>query len=355
MDALIFAIRYTLYAIRIDMNKPIKLMEVCGTHTMAIARAGIKKLLPPHVQLISGPGCPVCVTDQADIDRALAIALLPDVIMTTFGDMMRVPGTETSLQEMKQKGADVRVVYSCMDALEVARAHPNKSIVFMGVGFETTSPTIAATILEAKRQRIKNFFILSNFKLLFPALDLLANSKKLRINGFICPGHVSVITGSQPYEAVARHSRKPCVITGFEASDILKGIELLLQQIDKSEYLVMIEYKRAVRKQGNKKALSVLNKVFKPVDAKWRGLGMIKKSGLGLRREFTPFSAEKKFKVKVPKPMQHKGCLCGEVIQGLKMPQECSLFKKACTPQRPVGACMVSSEGACAAAFTYGE
>jgi len=336
-------------------DSKIKLMEVCGTHTMAIARAGIKKILPKNVELVSGPGCPVCVTAQPDIDRAIAISGIENVIMTTFGDMMRVPGSSGNLTGMKQKGHDIRVVYSCLDALKIAKDNPRKKIVFMGVGFETTSPTIAATILEAKKEKIKNFFVLCNFKLLFPALRLLSESKKIKIDGFICPGHVSVITGSLPYEEVAMRYKRPCVIMGFEPVDIIKGIKTLINKIKRHDYKVEIEYKRAVKKKGNIAAQKVLNSVFKPEDAQWRAIGLIKKSGLGLRKEYKEFDAKKAFKVKLPKASKNKGCICGEVIQGIKSPGNCKLFKKICTPLNPVGPCMVSSEGTCAAYYKYGN
>lgn len=332
----------------------IKLMEVCGTHTMAIARAGIRKLLPPWIELISGPGCPVCVTSQSDIDYAVEIARIKNVIMATFGDMMRVPGSRGSLDEVKRSGADVRVVYSCLDALGVACAHPHKRVVFMGVGFETTSPTVAATILEAKKRGVKNFFVLSSFKLIFPALTLLAQSEKLRVDGFICPGHVSVITGSAPYQKIARRYKISCVITGFDEIDIIKGIKRLIEQVSTRVYKVEIEYRRAVKKEGNVKAMRILDKVFKAKDAQWRGLGIIKRSGLKLRKEFRYFTAEREFKIVLPKAVEPKGCLCGEVLQGIKSPRDCRLFKKACTPQHPVGPCMVSSEGTCAAHYKYG-
>ena len=331
----------------------IKLMEVCGTHTMAIARAGIRKLLPKSIELISGPGCPVCVTSQSDIDRAIEIARIKNVIMTTFGDMLRVPGTKNNLEQVKRQGADVRVVYSCLDALNIACNNPEKKIVFMGIGFETTSPTVAATIRQAERRRIKNFFILSNFKLIFPALSALAQSKNVQVNGFICPGHVSVITGSIPYERIARRYKIPCAIIGFDEIDIIKGIKRLIEQIRGRRYTVEIEYKRAVKRRGNILARQILDSVFTVCDAQWRGLGLIKKSGLKLRKEFKKFSAETKFKVKTPKAVKQKGCVCGEVLQGIKSPKDCRLFKKKCTPQNPVGPCMVSSEGTCAAFYKY--
>ncbi|NQT22443.1 MAG: hydrogenase formation protein HypD [Candidatus Omnitrophica bacterium] len=333
----------------------IALMEVCGTHTMAIARSGIKKLLPEFIRLISGPGCPVCVTSQSDIDKAVNLAGRKDVIMATFGDMMRVPGTFSSLANMKRNGADVQVVYSCLDALKIACSNPQKKIVFMGVGFETTSPTVAQTILEAKKRKIKNFFLLSNFKLIFPALRAICSMPDIKVDGFICPGHVSVITGADPYEKFAKTFKKACVITGFDDVDILKGIKRLVLMIKDGKYGVEIEYKRAVSKKGNPKAREILSSVFEETDSFWRGIGNIKGSGLHLRKEFESFDAEKEFNVKVPKPVFKKGCICGDVLCGKKTPEECALFGKACTPQNPIGPCMVSSEGSCAAYYKYGE
>lgn len=335
--------------------RKIKLMEVCGTHTMAIAKAGIKGLLPDSIELVSGPGCPVCVTSQRDIDRAIEVSRIKGVIMATFGDMVRVPGTAGSLEDMKTQGYDVRVVYSCLDALNIAKNNPGKKVVFMGVGFETTSPTVASTILETKKQNIRNFFILSNFKIIFPALEAIAGSRDLAIDGFMCPGHVSVITGSAPYEKIAKRHKKPCVITGFDTIDILKGIEQLINQIKNRKHNVEIEYKRAVNKDGNKIARKILESVFEVSDSRWRGLGVIKKSGLKLRKEYRMFDGEREFKVKVPKAQENRGCICGEVIQGIKSPRDCKLFKNTCTPQSPIGPCMVSSEGTCAACYKYGQ
>lgn len=327
-------------------------MEVCGTHTMAIARFGIKAELPKNVELISGPGCPVCVTDQRDIDRAVALAQDHNVIIATFGDMLRVPGTRGSLENARSLGAQVRVIYSCLDCLTIAREHPDKRIVFVGVGFETTSPTVAATVLEARKQRIKNLFILPYFKLVFPALKKIAGAKDLKIDGFICPGHVSVITGSRPYEELSRKFKKPCVITGFEPADILEGIALLLKLIRQGEHKVVIQYRRAVEPEGNKKALRILDKVFDVSNASWRGLGNIPRSGLKLRREFSDFDAMA-FRVRLPRAVQNKHCLCGDVIRGKFQPRDCVLFAKACNPEHPIGPCMVSSEGSCAANYKY--
>lgn len=336
-------------------EKKIRLMEVCGTHTMAIARSGIKKLLPAGIELISGPGCPVCVTAQKDIDRAVKIASREDVIMTTFGDMLRVPGSGTTLDDIRSRGGDVRVVYSSLDALDIARDNPSMKVVFMGVGFETTSPTVAATLKEAERRDVRNFFVLSCFKVIFPALEALVIAGKTRVDGFICPGHVSVITGSAPYERFAAKYKKPCVITGFEASDIIKGIGRLVRQIKSGKSGVEIEYKRAVKEEGNIKARSLLRSVFDVVDSDWRGLGAIRKSGLRLKGKYRRFDAERKFGIRVAGKPLPRGCACGKVLQGIISPADCALFGKKCAPSRPVGPCMVSSEGACAAHFRYGE
>ncbi len=330
-----------------------RLMEVCGTHTMAIARSGIRKILPPEIQLISGPGCPVCVTPQNEIDRAMEIGRKKNVILATFGDMMRVPGEKMSFADIKRKGADVKIVYSCEDALTLAINKQNKKIVFMGIGFETTAPTVAATILEAKRKKIKNFFILSNFKLIFPALTTLAKSDRIKIDGFICPGHVSVITGIYPYRNFVKRYKKPCVITGFEDIDIVKGITRLIRQVKNNEHRVEIEYKRAVKEGGNLKAKKIMQKVFEIRSSEWRGLGKIKKSGLKLKGEYRSFDAEKKFKVKLSRGTKKPGCICGKVLCGIKTPLDCKLFKKICTPHNPIGPCMVSLEGTCAAYYKY--
>ncbi|MFH1594662.1 MAG: hydrogenase formation protein HypD [Candidatus Omnitrophota bacterium] len=334
--------------------KQIKLMEVCGTHTMAIARAGIKKVLPKGIKLVSGPGCPVCVTDQTNIDYAIEVSRIKDVIMATFGDMLRVPGSQGSLDDIRREGYDVRVVYSCIDALKIAKVNPGHRVVFMGVGFETTAPTVAASVLEAERKGISNFFVLSNFKLVFPALEIISSSKRVQIDGFICPGHVSVITGSKPYEKIANKYKRPCVIMGFEPSEILSGISRLVKQVRNGEHKVEIDYKRAVKRSGNVTARNVLNSVFEADDAEWRGIGQIKKSGLSIRREYKKFDGKREFNLIVPRAPKPRGCICGDVLQGIYSPQDCKLFKRFCTPQRPVGPCMVSSEGTCAAYFKYG-
>ncbi|HEB73954.1 MAG TPA: hydrogenase formation protein HypD [Candidatus Desulfofervidus auxilii] len=333
-------------------RRPVKLMEVCGTHTMNIGRYGIRSLLPPHIKLISGPGCPVCVTSSDEIDVMIKLAS-QNVIVATFGDLMRVPGSRDSLQQERANGANVRVVYSSYDALNLALKYPDKKVIFLGVGFETTAPTVAATILEAKRQNISNFFVFSAHKLIPPAMDVLASDPDLKIDGFICPGHVSVIIGAKPYFKLANDYHIPCVITGFEPIDILQGILMLVRQIEQREAKVEIQYKRAVRPEGNPKALGVMYSVFTPCDAKWRGIGLIPKSGLKFKDNFSIYDACLHFDTQVDVIKEPPGCKCGEILKGMLIPPQCPLFGKKCTPIHPIGPCMVSSEGSCAAYFKY--
>jgi hydrogenase expression/formation protein HypD len=334
---------------------PVNIMEVCGTHTMAIFRSGLRSLLPPRITIISGPGCPVCVTAQDDIDRMLALARMPEVIITTFGDMLKVPGSAGSLEKERAQGADIRIVYSPLDALEIARAESGKEVVFLGVGFETTAPAVASTIWDAHRDKIKNFSVYSCHKCIPPALAALLAARELRLHGFICPGHVSTIIGSRAYDFVAEDYGIPCVVSGFEPVDILEAIRMLLEKIEKKKASVSIQYRRAVNPGGNPAALQLLSEVFESCDGKWRGLGTIEKSGLALRKRFFGFDAAKRFTLRPGRCRQPKGCLCGEVLRGVKTPAECGLFAKACTPENPYGPCMVSSEGTCAAWFKYGD
>jgi hydrogenase expression/formation protein HypD len=334
--------------------KPASLMEVCGTHTMAIAQHGIKSLLPPTVRLLSGPGCPVCVTSRQDIDRMVAIASLPGTALATFGDMVRVPGSAGSLAEARARGADVRVVYSCLDALEAARTEYNKNIVFAGVGFETISPTVAATVLEARRLGARNFSVYPAFKLVPPALRAVLDSSRTAVDGFILPGHVSAIIGSKPYAFLADEYRRPGAIAGFEPLDILEAIALLLEMIAQGRSAIANEYRRGAPEQGNQEALRILYSVFRPVDAEWRAIGRMPRSGLGFTEEFRDYDASAKFEVTAGPTAEPEGCGCGQVMLGLLEPDQCGLFGKTCTPQSPVGPCMVSSEGACAARYKYG-
>lgn len=336
----------------ISPKQQLKFMEVCGTHTVAIFKFGIKNLLPKNISLISGPGCPVCVTPTSDIDLAIEMSKRKDVIITTFGDMIRVPGSHSSLEKEKMDKANVEIVYSPLDSLDIAKKHPEKSIVFISVGFETTSPTIAATILQAEKENIKNFYILPFNKVIPPPMGALLDSN-VKIDGFICPGHVSVIIGSKPYEFIPRQYNIPCVITGFEPIDILQSIYMLLLQKIANKAKVEIQYKRTVTPEGNKTAVDILYKVFKPSDSNWRGLGVIKNSGLTLAQKYIRFDAGKKFNIHIKKSNEFKGCKCADVLKGIIVPTGCRLFGKKCSPETPLGACMVSSEGTCAAYYKY--
>ena len=345
--------RNIIKRIHTTSQKEVRIMEICGTHTVSICRNGIREVLPAHIKLISGPGCPVCVTATEDIDKSIKIAHEPDVIVTTFGDLIRVPGSASSLQEERASGADIRVVYSTFDALKIAADNPEKRVVFLGIGFETTTPTIAAAILEVKRKGIKNFYVLSSHKLIPPAMDALLSSGDINIHGFMCPGHVSCVIGAHAYLPVVQRYHTPCVVSGFEPVDILQTIYMLVKQLEEDEAKVEIQYKRGVTFDGNRNAVAIMEKVFESCDAPWRGLGVIPKSGLKLREEYGDYAAENAFDLSVPEAREHPGCQCGDVLKGVIIPLECPLFEKVCTPNHPVGPCMVSSEGSCAAYFKY--
>lgn len=334
-------------------KKPIRLMEICGTHTMAIFRHGIRGVLPDHIELVSGPGCPVCVTAMEDIDRAIKLTSIPNVIVATFGDMLRVPGTGSSLQKENGRGADVRVVYSTFDAMKIAKDNLDKEIVFLGIGFETTAPTVAAAIKIADEKNLSNFSILSAHKLLPPAMDALISGGNIAIDGFICPGHVSTIIGTSSYKSVVDRYKIPCVVVGFEPIDILQGILMLVEQIENGQPRVEIQYKRAVRPEGNPGALKIMEDVFESCDSPWRGLGMIPGSGLSIKDQFGSHDAAKRFDLTVPPAKEPPRCRCAEVLKGAIRPFECKLFRKTCSPLNPIGACMVSSEGTCAAYYKY--
>lgn len=336
-------------------DRRMTLMEVCGTHTMAIARFGLRQLLPEWLRLVSGPGCPVCVTPNRYLDRALAIGQLPNVILTTFGDMLRVPGSYSSLEKEKARGREVRVVYSPLDAVALAEKNPDREIVFLGVGFETTAPTIAGSVLQARKKRLRNYSVLCAHKTMPGPMAALAEGNEVEIDGFICPAHVSAIIGSDSYRFLPEKYGKACVVTGFEPVDILQGVLMLVRQILSGRPRVENQYTRVVHPQGNKNALEILHAVFEPCDAEWRGIGVLPGSGLQLREDFKAFDAAVKFPVKVPPTREQPGCICGKVMKGAAEPLDCRLFGKACTPENPVGACMVSSEGTCAAAYRYGR
>jgi hydrogenase expression/formation protein HypD len=333
-------------------RKPVRIMEVCGGHTMAIHRFGIHSLLPSNIELLSGPGCPVCVTSNIFIDRAIAISKLPDTIVATYGDLIRVPGSYSSLEHEKANGADVRIVYSVLDALEIARKNKDKRIIFLGIGFETTTPASAVAVMEAKRQKINNFYLLSTHKTMPNAMMALID-EGISIDAYIGPGHVSTISGSDMYKPLLQKYNLSIVISGFEPVDLLQSIYLIVKQIEQNEKKIEIQYRRAVTPEGNLKAKELVKRAFMPCDDWWRGLGMIPQSGMTLNDEYSQFDAIKEITVDILPPKEPAGCICGDVLKGKKKPYECRLFAKACTPSNPVGTCMVSSEGACHAYYKY--
>jgi hydrogenase expression/formation protein HypD len=341
--------------IRQRSTKPARLMEFCGSHTVSIARSGLRQLLTPNITMLSGPGCPVCVTANADLDKAIALAELPGVIITTFGDMMKVPASRSSLQQVKAEGKDVRIVYSTLDAIEIARSNPKRPVIFIGVGFETTAPTVAASVLQAQQQGLDNYYVLSLHKLCPPVVKALLDSGEVKIDGLICPGHVSAIIGSRPYEFIARDYGIACVVSGFEPLDILQCVDMLVAQVESGQPKVEIAYRRGVKPEGNRIALELMDKVFEVCEGNWRGIGVVPGSGLRLGKEYQRYDAEKNFEIKLGKPLEPRGCICGDVLRAVKTPLDCKLFRKVCNPEHPVGPCMVSSEGTCAAYFQYGE
>jgi len=333
----------------------LRLMEVCGTHTVEIFRAGIRGLLPSNIRLLSGPGCPVCVTSEEDIERAILLARLPDIVLCTFGDMMRVPGYDSSLLVERAKGADIRIVISPLECLKIATKMPDKRVVFFATGFETTSPTTSATLIEAKRQGIGNFFIYSVHKLVPPALRALLVGHRNNIDGLILPGHVSAIIGTKPYGFISEEFSVPSVVTGFGSIDILQAIYMLLRQIEDNAPRVENQYISIVREEGNPRALGLIREVFEPCDAEWRGIGEIPLSGLRLNERYQGFDIKNHIEIGIEKRKRHTGCRCGDVMKALIVPTECPLFGDACTPAHPIGACMVSTEGSCAAYYRYGR
>ncbi len=338
-------------------NQKISIMEVCGTHTQNFFRFGLDKIMPQNLKLIAGPGCPVCVSTQGYIDTAIKLTQQKDVIMLTFGDMLRIPGTHSTLEKERARFGNVSVVYSPLDSLKAAKDNPNKKVIFLAVGFETTAPTIALSILSARKEKLTNLFFLSALKVIPPAMDYLLKDKKLNLSGFLCPGHVSAIIGAKSYEFIPKRYRISCCVTGFEPTDILEGIYILLRQIIENKPGVTNQYRRVVTRQGNVKAVKIIHKVFKIYDASWRGLGKIPNSGLRLKEQFTAIDAERQFqmpsKIERQEARGNSPCRCGEVLKGLISPDECSLFRKKCNPQHPIGPCMVSIEGACNAYYKY--
>lgn len=369
-------------------TRPVRLMEFCGGHTHAIFKFGLRQLLPPTVRLLSGPGCPVCVTASSDVDRAIAMAHLPGVIMTTFGDMMRVPGSPAkkrrslaspqaragrspaermqslavpearagrSLQDAKAQGADVRMVYSTLDALSIARSNPDRQVIFLGIGFETTAPTVAAAILQAQVEGLGNFCVLSVHKLTPPATKAILDAGEVRLSGIIGPGHVTTVIGSDAWEFLPLDYGISCAVAGFEPLDILQAVYFLVDAIERDTPTASNAYTRSVRPEGNRVAQRMMHQVFQVGAAEWRGLGTVPASGLTLRDEYAAFDATRRFPVEVGPSEEPKGCRCGEVLRGVTEPSQCPLFARVCTPEHPIGPCMVSSEGACAAYMQYGE
>ncbi|MCP4673971.1 MAG: hydrogenase formation protein HypD [Deltaproteobacteria bacterium] len=342
-------------------GRSLTFMEVCGTHTMAAARSGLHAVLPESIRLISGPGCPVCVTPVGYVDHAIALARIPEVTIATFGDLVRVPGSvddgsvsaPPTLANARAEGADVRVVYSPLDALALARRDRQRQVVFLGVGFETTAPTLAASILQAADEGLDNLSLLSAAKTIPEAMEVLASSDELALDGFLCPGHVSIILGSDVYRPVAEKYGLACAIAGFEPVEILQGIAALIDQIENDKARVDNCYAGAVTKNGNEKARATMYRAFKPSDSTWRGIGTIPGSGLDIREAYSQHDATRRFDVAVPSPMEPKGCRCGDILRGVIDPTDCGLFGTKCTPDAPRGACMVSSEGSCAARYHY--
>jgi hydrogenase expression/formation protein HypD len=334
--------------------EPIRIMEVCGTHTVAIFKAGIRQLLPVSVELVSGPGCPVCVTPNEYLDKAIAYSKQPGVIIVTFGDMLKVPGSSSSLAAEKAMGADIRIVYSPMESLDIAKENLDKKIIFLAVGFETTAPIAAAVVLMAKEAAITNFYVLSAHKLVPPALRALLMAEDTQVDGFLLPGHVSAMIGMKPYEFLINEFNTPAVIAGFEPLDILQAIYMLLQQMKEGTPKLENQYGRIVPTGGNTVACDILTKVYQPADAVWRGIGSLPESGLLIRPAYQDFDAETNIPVVVERTKEHAGCRCGEVLRGTLLPTSCGLFGKSCRPEHPVGSCMVSVEGTCAAWYKYG-
>lgn len=335
--------------------REITLMEVCGTHTMAIARGGLRSVFPPNVRLISGPGCPVCVTPQGVINRMVALARVPGVTVTTFGDMIKVPGTETSLEAERARGAKVKIVYSPLDALKHAQENPDEQVVFLAVGFETTAPTIAGTLLAAKAQGVKNFTAAVAGKVVPPALVALLSDDDVSLDGLLLPGHVCVITGTNVFDFIKRDFGIPSAVGGFEPGEVIAAVTSIAEQIAEGRAEIDNQYQTWVKPGGNVIAQRAVSQVFETEDAEWRGIGVIPGSGYCLRPEWREFDAFERFGIPVMEAPEPPGCKCGEVLKGLTRPRDCGLFGQFCTPQNPIGPCMVSSEGSCAAEFKYGR
>ncbi len=337
------------------LPRPVTFMEVCGTHTVNIFRYGLRSLFPSKLHLVSGPGCPVCVTPPEEIDYLIEIAQRPGVQLATFGDLLRIPGSRSSLKEARAQGADIKIVYSPLDAVELARKNPSQTIVFAAFGFETTAPAVAVAVLEAKRDALSNLLFAISHRTMPSALKALLASGSLSLDGLILPGHVSTITGAAYFRFVAEEFGLPAVVTGFEARHIMRGLYMLARQVAEGRREVEIEYREAVTWEGNPMGQQLIRKVFEPCDARWRGLGLIPDSGLRLRAPYAAFDAQRALEIEVPPAQEPKGCLCGEILCGRKVPPDCKLFGQSCTPEHPVGPCMVSIEGTCAAWYNFHE
>ncbi len=343
-----------LDSIKHKAKAPSRFMEFCGGHTMTVCRNGIRQALPSVIEMLSGPGCPVCVTSAADLDKAIALANVPEIIIATFGDMIRVPGSYGSLEQAKAGGADVRIVYSVLDALTMAEVNPSKHIVFLGVGFETTAPTIAASILTADEKGLDNFAVFSMHKLCPPVIRALLEAGEVKLDGLICPGHVSAVIGASSWEFISSDFGIPCVVTGFELLDVLQGIEQLVDQVEAGRSEVEIAYTRAVQWEGNREAVRLMEEVLEPAPAEWRGMGTIPGSGLRIRSNYQRFDAECAFEIDPRTSREPTSCICGDILRGTQTPPDCDLFGIGCTPETPIGPCMVSSEGSCSAYYLYG-
>lgn len=342
--------------IPVAAQRPLQIMEVCGGHTHSIFRYGLEELLPNQIELVHGPGCPVCVLPMGRVDDCVAIAEQADVIFTTFGDAMRVPGSRKSLQDAKADGCDIRMVYSPMDALQLARQNPDKKVVFFGLGFETTMPSTALTVKQAEREEIDNFFLFCNHITIIPTIKAILDSPDMYIDGFLGPGHVSMVIGQSPYRFIAEKYHRPLIVSGFEPLDVLQSLVMLLEQLKHGEARIENQYTRLVPDEGNHSALKALSDVFELREFfEWRGLGSIDHSGVRIREEYAQFDAERFFEIPNLKIADPKSCQCGEVLKGVIKPWQCKVFGKQCTPETPLGALMVSTEGACSAYYSYGK
>lgn len=339
--------------IKSEVVSEISIMEVCGTHTNVILKNGIKDLLPEKIKLINGPGCPVCVTPQGYIDTAIKLSKKENMIITTFGDLMRVPGKESTLSKEKALGSDIRVVYSPLDSIKIARENPSKEVIFLGIGFETTAPIIAMSIKIACDENINNFSVFNSLKTMPEAMKSLVLNPNIKIDAFLCPGHVATIIGENQFKKLAVEYNIPMVIAGFEVNDILASIYMLIEMRERNEYGLVNLYSRLVKDEGNKEANKLLNSIFTSTESTWRGLGKVNNAGLKLKAEYRKFDVLSKFEMNMKESYENNGCSCGDVLMGIKEPTECKLFGGVCTPLNPIGACMVSEEGTCSAFYKY--